>query len=64
MLNLVCIITEHNNKLIKHELPVRRPLNTICNCFGGHKKCPQDKLKEASRFCLRSPPNTEIGMSL
>ena len=36
------IITGHNTKLLKSELPVQRPFNSNCNCRGGTKNCPME----------------------
>ena len=42
MPNLGRIITGHNTKLLKNELPVQRPFNSNCNCRGGTKNCPME----------------------
>ena len=63
MANLVCIITGHNNKLIKYKLLVRRPYNANCNCFDGHMKRPKPNLKEACCCSFLSPTNTKINRS-
>ena len=42
MPNLGRIITGHNTKLLRSELPVQRPFNTNCNCRGGTKNCPME----------------------
>ena len=39
------IITGHNTKLLKSELPVQRPFNSNCNCRGGTKNCPMEEAR-------------------